>query len=172
MVKKKLIKYSEHEYNLRLYCLPKTKLLKGNLKHELLCGDIYVAYQPDFWKVPAEPDNGLKPDRIMVHFGKLIYWEVDRNTEGYTRIIREKLDKYVQLSVENPQRRFHVIFTTIDTDRQSAKSRCEGLLNIFSTFKRGDQFLTTTHEWACNYPDKAPFLSPIHLMGVAIADTR
>jgi hypothetical protein len=173
MVKSKLIKYSEHEYNLRLYCLPTTKLLKGNLAHELLCGDLYVAFQPDYWKCPSETDAyGLKPDRIMIHFGKLVFWEVDRNTEDYTKIIREKLEKYVKLSAENPTKRFHVIFTTVDTKRQKAESRCAGLLNMFVAYKCGNQFLTTKHEWACKFPDGAAFLSPLSPMGCAIAEAK
>ncbi len=168
---KPLIKYSVHEYNLRRYCLMTTKLASGNLVHDDLCGDLYVAFRPDYWKVPTEPDhNKLKPDRIMIHFGKLVYWEVDRNTEGYTKVIREKLEKYIQLSIENPMKRFHVIFTTVDTNRQTALSRCNGLLNMFYTFKRGDQFMTTAHKWACQFPDGASFVSPLSTDGRTIAD--
>lgn len=173
MVKAKQIKFSEHAYNERVYCFPKTKLLSDQgLEHEKLCGDLYTAFHPDYWKCPAEADDfGIKPDRIMIHFGKLVFWEADRNTEGYLTRIREKLEKYVQLSESNPEKRFHVIFTTVDY-RQSAESRCKGLLEMFQTFKRGDQFLTTKHEWACKFPDGAAFLSPISLMGVAIKDAK
>lgn len=171
MAAKKLIRYSEHEYNLRLYCLPKTKLLSGNIEHEKLCGDLYVAFRPDWWKIPLEADHyGLKPDRIMIHWGKLIYWEVDRNTENYNRIVREKITKYLQLSAENKERRFNVIFTTVDTERQTGESRAKGLLEMFTTFKRGDQFLVTKHEWACRYPNDRSFVSPVSLDGCAIAE--
>lgn len=171
MADKKLIKYSEHEYNLRRYCLPKTKLIKGNLEHEKLCGDLYVAFRPDYWKVPAEADhNRLKPDRIMIHFGKLIYWEVDRNTEDYITVIKEKIEKYIQLGKENAGKRFHVIFTTTDTKKQTAISRCQGLLNLFYLYKRGNQFMTTANEWACKYPDGVAFVSPLSPKGVTIED--
>lgn len=157
---------------MQLYSLPHRHRLKEyHLAHERMCGDLYVAYKlagMDYWKAPAEPDAyGLKPDRIMVHRGKLVFWEADRNTEGYRKIIRGKLDRYVQISEDNPQKRFHVIFTTVDY-RQSAKSRCQALLDIFCEYSRGDQFLTTTQEWAIVYAEYSPFLSPISPMGVSI----
>jgi hypothetical protein len=158
-----------------IYFLPTTTAIREyRVKHEKLCGDLYVVYELtgclDYWYAPEDYDSyGLKPDRQMIYLGKLVFWEVDRGTEDYftAKGIKGKLDKYVQLSKDNHQRRFYVIITTID-NKQTALKRCETILELITTYNRADQFMTSTHEWVMNHPDKSPFLTPNNLMGVSI----
>ncbi|HXQ38411.1 MAG TPA: hypothetical protein VN843_30705 [Anaerolineales bacterium] len=98
--------------------------------------------------------------------GEIVFWEIDRGGEVY-RIIKDKVEKYIKLSRLHPDKRFHVVFTTID-DKQTAKSRCSGILDLLEDFRRGDQFLTLPHKWAVNEPLEPVFLSPVHPMGIAL----
>jgi Replication-relaxation len=162
------------------YCLPKVIALNRHSHlHERLCGDLYVAFelsgQLHAWEKPEDYEEyktlGLKPDRSMVlSNGTIVFWEIDRGGEVY-RIIKEKVDKYVKLSRSHPAQRFHVVFTTID-DKQTAKSRCAGILSLLEDFKRGDQFLTLPHAWAVTEPLNPVFLSPLNPMGIALADVQ
>jgi hypothetical protein len=162
------------------YCLPKIIALNRHSHlHERLCGDLYVAFelsgQLHAWEKPEDYEEyetlGLKPDRSMVlSNGTIVFWEIDRGGEVY-RIIKEKVDKYVKLSRLHPDHRFQVVFTTID-DKQSAKSRCAGILSLLEDFKRGDQFLTLPHHWATEEPAGAVYISPLHPMGISLTDVQ
>jgi hypothetical protein len=162
------------------YCLPKVIALNRHSHlHERLCGDLYVAFeisgQLHAWEKPEDYDEyeslGLKPDRSMVlSNGTIVFWEIDRGGEVY-RIIKEKVEKYVKLSRLHPTQRFHVVFTTIN-DKQTDKSRCQGMLDVFEEYKRGDQFLTLPHRWATEDPLGAVFLSPKNEGGISLLDVQ
>lgn len=162
------------------YCLPKTTALNlHSHKHERLCGDLYVAYETSgqlhAWEKPQDYEEyetlGLKPDRSMVLTnGMIVFWEVDRGGEVY-RIIKDKIEKYIKLSRLHPETKFHVVFTTID-DKQTAKSRCAGILDLLEDFRRGDQFLTLPHKWAVDEPLEPVFLSPKNPMGVGLNNVQ
>ncbi|CAN5361115.1 hypothetical protein BH10ACI1_BH10ACI1_02710 [soil metagenome] len=168
------IKFSTHAYKLKVFCLPITTLLKDlKLKHELLCGDLYVAFELtgflNFWDEPQDWDEfGLKPDRRMIYDGKIVFWEVDRGTEDYytDKGIKGKLDRYTKLSRSRPDR-FHVCFTTID-NKTNAERRAETILELINSYKRGDQFMITLHKWAVEMPDLASFLTFTSPMGTSI----
>jgi hypothetical protein len=176
LIKCKTISKIDPEY----YCLPKVVALNLHSHlHERLCGDLYVAYETSgqlhAWEKPVDYEEyetlGLKPDRSMVLTnGTICFWEVDRGGEVY-RIIREKVEKYIQLSRLHPDQRFHVVFTTID-DKQTAKSRCAGILDLLEEHRRGDQFLTLPHKWAVYEPLNPVFLSPKNRMGVALINVQ
>ncbi len=182
MVKKGELRNKSYAYNLELYFLPTTTAIKeGKLKHEKLCGDLYVAYEltgnTPYWHAPEDYDAfGLKPDRQMIYNGRIVFWEVDRGTEDYhtEKGIKGKLDRYIALSRSQPDKRFNVCFTTIDQYdlkgklKRSAEARAEAILNLIATYNRADQFLVTTHKWAVKMPDLACFLSPKNLMGVSL----
>jgi hypothetical protein len=91
---------------------------------------------------------------------------VDRGGEVY-RIIKEKVEKYIKLSRLHPDQKFQVIFTTID-DKQTAKSRCAGILDLLEQYKRADQFLTVPHTWAVTEPLNPVLMSPLHPMGISL----
>ena len=162
------------------YHLPKTRALSlHGHKHEKLCGDLYVAFettgQLHYWDKPEDYEEyetlGLKPDRAMILTGgEICFWEVDRGGEVY-RIIQQKVEKYIQLSRLHPDKRFHVIFTTID-DKQTAKSRCAGILDLLEDFRRGDQFLTLPHRWAVEEPLNPVFMSPLNRMGITLGQVQ
>ena len=170
-LKVKAISPTDPEY----YCLPKIRALsRFNHLHERLCADLYVAFditgKLQYWEKPEDYDEyvelGLKPDRAMILDGVLCFWEVDRGGEPY-KVIQAKVEKYIQLSRLHPDKRFHVIFTTID-DKQTAKSRCAAILDLLAEYKRGDQFLTTPHKWAVEEPLNPVFLSPLNPMAISL----
>jgi hypothetical protein len=150
----KVITYSPTDP--QVYHLPTTSGLKElKLKHEILCGNLYVAYELTgrlvWWKAPLDYDSfGLKPDRTMIWDGKLVFWEVDRGTEDYhtERGIKGKLDRYTALARANPGRNFFVCFTTTPA-KQSAEARCQAILDLITTYGRSDQFMVTLHRSHC-----------------------
>ncbi len=179
MVEDKLIKKKYYSPTTpELYFLSETKALdEYKLKHEKLCADLYVAYElsgkMEYWECPTDYEEnitlGLKPDRQFKLNGKICFLEADRGTEDYytPKGIQGKLDKYIQLSQMKPDKRFYVIFTTIDA-KQTAKARSQALLDLFSDYRRGDMFMTTLHRWAVNEPLEAVYLSGLNPMGIAI----
>jgi hypothetical protein len=173
-VKCKTLSAVDPEY----YCLPKTRALsRFTHLHERLCADLYVAFeitgQLTYWEKPGDYEEnevlGLKPDRQMILNGTICFWEVDRGGESY-KVIKSKVERYIQLSQLHPDKRFHVIFTTID-DKQTAKSRCAAILDLLVEYKRGDQFLTLPHHWAVSEPLNPVFLSPLNPMGIRVTTT-
>jgi hypothetical protein len=174
-LKCKSISPTDPEY----YCLPKVRALsRFNHVHERLCADLYVAFEITghlaHWERPEAYEEyetlGLKPDRAMVlKDGTLCFWEVDRGGESY-KIIQGKIEKYIGLSRLHPDKKFHVILTTVD-DKQTAKSRCKAILDLLEEYKRGDQILTLPHEWASNEPTNPVFLSPLNPMGISLIKT-
>jgi Replication-relaxation len=170
----KVITYSPTDP--QLYHLPVTGGLKQlKLKHELLCGNLYVAYdltwRLNWWEAPLDYDSfGLKPDRRMIWDGRLVFWEVDRGTEDYhtERGIKGKLDRYAALAHQNPDRKFKVCFTTTQA-KQSAEARCQAILDLITSYDRGDQFMVTLHKWAVAMPDLACFMTASNPMGVSLS---
>jgi hypothetical protein len=186
MVDEGEIKASNHAYNLKVFCLPKTTLLKDTkLKHELLCGDLYVVLELTgklpYWNEPQEADEfGIKPDRRMIYDGKIVFWEVDRGTEDYytEKGIQGKIERYIKLSQSDRDKRFHVCFTTITQYdnfgkiKCTAENRAETILNLIYSYARGDQFMVTTHNWAINHIEFAPFMTFSNPMGVSISEAK
>lgn len=125
------------------YSLPKIKALNlHNFRHEYFCADIYVAYETtglleDWGKPEHYPDYneyvklGVKPDRLSVINGKIIFWEIDRGTEILKKI-RIKAEKYLALSKRHPEHKFFVIFSA---SPGRAKSILLGVLKDFRTWK-------------------------------------
>ncbi len=158
-----------------IYRLPTTTGLKElKLKHELLCGNLYVAFELtgklDWWEAIQDYDSfGLKPDRQMIYEGKIVFWEVDRGTEDYftDKGIKGKIDRYIALSKSRPERRFHVCFTTVD-NKQSAETRAGTILELIKSYNRCDQLMVTLHKWAVEMPDLAPYMTLSNPMGVSI----
>lgn len=165
-----------YAYNLKLYFLPERTVIKEvKLKHELLCGDLYVAFELtgnlNYWHAIEEPDPfGIKPDRQMIYDGKIVFWEVDRGTEDYYTEtgIKGKIERYIALSKSRPDRRFHVCFTTID-NKQTAQRRAQTILELIDSYERGNQFMVTLHKWAVEFPDLAPFMTFLNPQGVSIS---
>ncbi len=161
-----------------LYFLPAIRALtEYQIKHEKLCGDLYVAYENTgamkHWEVPAGYEEmeklGLEPDRQMLLNGVICFLEVDRGTEDYftKKGILGKVQRYIELARLHPGKRFHVIFTAID-GKQTAKARCSRILELLEDYPRGNQFLTLPHRWAVSEPLGAVYMSPKSPMGLAL----
>lgn len=161
------------------YHLPQTVSLKETQRrHEHLAGDLYVAFmicgKEVRWSCPTDTEEnvslGLFPDRQMKVDEQIIFWEVDRGTEDYVseKGITGKLEKYIKLSGLHPNRNFNVVFTTVDTEKQSAKARAKTFLELFERYDRGDQFLVALHRQVVTEPLDASFASPLHPFGIAL----
>src|SRR5689334_19155111 len=107
MVNDKLIRVHKVSQNDPLYFfLPFTKAPTiFSHSHERSCADIYVSYamtaQLQSWSVPEVMEDyeeyvqvGLRPDRISVIDGKIVFWEIDRGTENYEDV-SDKIPKYI-----------------------------------------------------------------------------
>jgi hypothetical protein len=183
MVADKLIRVHKIGQNDPLYFfLPTTKAPSVfSHAHERGCADIYVTYektgQLQKWAVPeafADYEEyvkvGLRPDRISVIDGKIVFWEIDRGSENYDAV-SDKIPRYVEISRRHPAHRFNVVFTTKDyfrhrngkaVLRQSAKTRAKRILLDLMEFKRGSQFIVGQHGEIIKDPLGAVFASPLN----------
>ncbi len=151
-----------HQNAPQFFHLPETKAptLQG-FQHELAAANIYVAYDTTgkleqwHWEPHEEYLNiGLKPDRVSSIDGKIIFWEVDRGTEVLA-VIREKVERYIQLSKLHPERRFHVAFA-------ASKGRAKSiLLDVLMNYRRGNQFLACDQSRVLASPLDPVFASPL-----------
>jgi hypothetical protein len=132
-----------------------------NFQHEKICEDHYVAYQTTgelhawYWKPHEEYKRfNLVPDRSSIIGDKIVFWEIDRGTESLSEI-EKKIPKYIELA-NVKQKKFHVVISV------PTKGRAKNLLlDVLPQFKRGNQFVVTTHELVLSNPLGEVFASPI-----------
>lgn len=142
-----------------------------NFQHEKLCADIYTAYYTTGllnnwqWEPYEEYQKlNLVPDRPSVIGDKIFFWEVDRGTENLSEI-EKKIPKYIELA-RVKQKQFHVPIAV------PTKGRAKNiLLDILPKFKRGNQFIVTTHELVLSDPLGKIFASPLN-PGVPLSHTE
>jgi hypothetical protein len=148
------------------YALPNTVALnKHNWEHEYACGQLYVSFcistnilEWRAWHDKEFRDRGLLYDRLMVcDIGekiKIILFEVDRGREVYADL-EEKIKGYLNLGRTHPDRRFHIIWPTMDSHpdkytgrpKQTAESRKEGIKRLLEKMKLlSNQFVVGTHK--------------------------
>lgn len=182
MVSDKLIRVHKVGQNDPLYFfLPSTKApTVFSHAHERSCADIYVSYETtgrlQKWAVPEAFEDygeyvkvGLRPDRISIVAGKIVFWEIDRGTEDY-ETVSDKIPLYIRLGERHRDHRFHVVFTTKDyyrykngkrVLRQSSQTRAKRILLDLMEFKRGNQFIVGQHDTVITDPLGAVFASPL-----------
>lgn len=182
MVADKLIRVHKVEQNAPLYFfLPSVKAPTPFIHtHERSCADIFTAYeftgQLQKWGAPEGFSDyqeyvklGLRPDRISIIAGKIVFWEIDTGSENYDTV-SDKIPRYVELSRRHYEYRFHVVFTTADCYRsrngkkvlrQSSRTRAKRLLLDLIDYKRGNQFIVGQHQEIINDPLGAVFASPL-----------
>lgn len=89
---------------------------------------------------------------------------MDRGTEVLA-VIREKVERYIQLSKLHPERRFHVAFA-------ASKGRAKSiLLDVLMNYRRGNQFLACDQSRVLASPLDPVFASPLDpAQALSIAD--
>jgi hypothetical protein len=182
MVVDKLIRVHKVGQNDPLYFfLPTTKApTVFSHAHERACADVYIAYETTgrlaVWNVPENFEDyesyvtaGVRPDRISVIGGKVIFWEIDKGTESYQGV-SDKINHYLNLWKQQGHRTFHVVFATKDyfryrnrgkVLRQSAKTRARGILLDLIPFERANQFIVGQLDQIISDPFGAVFASPL-----------
>jgi len=127
------------------FMLPSTNRLKGfdRYKHEQAAGDLFVTFNSFIEAWSFEPAIGKdRGDRGMIYQGKIIYFEVDRCTEGFG-VIEEKIENYIRYARETRER-FHVVFSLLESELV-VMNRAKKMLELFEDKKRGNQFLVANH---------------------------
>jgi hypothetical protein len=181
MVDDKLIRVHKVGQNDPLYFfLPTTKApTVFSHAHERACADVYTAYETagklPVWNVPENFEDyesyvtaGVRPDRISIIDGKIVFWEIDKGTESYQGV-SDKVNHYLNLWKQQGYKTFHVVFATKDYFRyrngskilrQSAKTRARGILLDLIPFKRSNQFIVGQLDRIITDPFGAVFASP------------
>lgn len=142
------------------FMLPSTNRLKGfdRYKHEQAGGDLFVTFKPFFSGWSFEPAIGKdRGDRGMIYQDKIIYFEVDRCTEGFP-VIEEKVENYIRYARETGER-FHVVFSLLE-DQATVMNRAKKMLDLFEDKKRGNQFLVANHINLLEVPFEDILFSP------------
>jgi hypothetical protein len=146
------------------WSLPKRKRVnRFTYKHTNDCADIYLSLlftSEDFeWSFEGN-EGDIRFDRRLIFNGKTFYFEIERGTQGI-EIITEKVRRYCQLP-NSP----HVVFTVQDyedTHRfKSAKDQGQKILELLTTFRRGNQFLVTPHQSFVADPFGDRLISPLN----------
>jgi hypothetical protein len=103
-------------------------------------------------------------DRKAQLFGKTIYFEVERGTQGPEKL-REKLDRYVKHFRETREK-FYVLFTVQDYQpnpfekvKISAKEKGFELFRLFDEMELPGNYLVCYHESLIKYPLKTEVVS-------------
>ena len=145
-----------------LFMLPSTHRLKSTDKalHETGGADLFVAFGPYINGWSHEPQVGSdRADRAMIFEGKLIYFEVDRNTHG-PKALEEKIDKYIRYA-DRTRERFYVVFSVLLDDDKKLKNRADFLAGLLASKRRGNQFLVANHNNLLVQPMGDFLLSPL-----------
>ncbi len=144
-------------------------------KHEETCGDLFVAcylrlgsaleYWDTRWPEDDKQDYRIKQfgvnyDCRMHYKGNVYFWEVDMGTKPY-KDEEEKIDKYISFSKSFPADRFTVLYATRGYRKTSETARANGLTNILSEKKRGNQFLIGLQSMVFTDPLAECFVSPL-----------
>lgn len=167
-----LTRFREHPSEQYLYAYHPYRFPENffNRKHEIACGDIYVAYkvtgkvkhwdaEPEAHKKLLGLSHKLKYDRrMLLTFNDApIYWEVDRGTEDL-EVIAGKVKAY-QMFHKSVNFRFYVIFTVKDTRYGTIEERCEDIVNTIAECDTpGFQFLVARHSDVVKNPMGKVFL--------------
>jgi hypothetical protein len=160
MESRKEVKRQEFDFGVAdWFMLPKTKgLQRWAYNHQKSAADLFVAYRPFMSAWSYEPSI-LKDraDRGMQIFGKTIYFEVDRCTEGI-KVIEAKIDNYIRYANETRER-FHVVFAIVGSETEIL-NRGNLIIPILKDRKRGDQFLIANAGNIISNPLGEVFYSP------------
>lgn len=168
-----LTRFREHPSEQYLYAYHPYRFPENyfNRKHEIACGDIYVAYkvaevlkhwdaEPEAHKKLLGLTDKLKYDRRMLTTfnDSPFYWEVDRGTEDLD-VITAKVKAYQKFG-QQVDFRFYVIFTVKDTRYGTINERCEDIINVIAECETvGFQFLVARHADVVKNPMGQVFLA-------------
>lgn len=117
-------------------------LREAKYRHEMACGDLYVAFHTlcEFWE--RHEDDTVEYDRKMVYRGLTIFFEVDLGTES-PKIIESKLSRY-RKRFQRERQPFFVIFA-LKEHRENVRDRGHKIIPLIREMGVAGNFYLLCH---------------------------